>query len=90
MGWALEIGKMALYLAFPVGMFHYVNHSESAQREIFIEKRKQEQRENTVDAAVADSIMRDLAAGKLDANIDQFEELRAKARAKLLNETAIN
>lgn len=27
-GWQLEVGKMALYMAFPVGMFHYFNQPQ--------------------------------------------------------------
>ncbi|XP_050067688.1 protein PET100 homolog, mitochondrial [Anopheles maculipalpis] len=27
-GWALEIGKMALYMTFPVAMFHWFNQPE--------------------------------------------------------------
>lgn len=27
-GWQLEVFKMALYMAFPVGMFHYFNQPE--------------------------------------------------------------
>jgi protein PET100 len=27
-GWQLEVGKMALYMAFPVGMFHWFNTPE--------------------------------------------------------------
>ncbi|XP_063243432.1 protein PET100 homolog, mitochondrial [Bacillus rossius redtenbacheri] len=27
-GWLLEVGKMALYMAFPVGMFHFFNQPE--------------------------------------------------------------
>lgn len=27
-GWQLEVAKMALYMAFPVGMFHYFNQPE--------------------------------------------------------------
>lgn len=27
-GWQLEVGKMAMYMAFPVGMFHYFNQPE--------------------------------------------------------------
>lgn len=27
-GWQLEVGKMAIYMAFPVGMFHYFNQPE--------------------------------------------------------------
>ncbi|XP_067002781.1 protein PET100 homolog, mitochondrial [Anabrus simplex] len=27
-GWVLEVAKMALYLSFPVGMFHYFNQPE--------------------------------------------------------------
>lgn len=26
MGWMLEVFRMALYISFPVGMFHLVNH----------------------------------------------------------------
>lgn len=27
-GWQLEVAKMAMYMAFPVGMFHYFNQPE--------------------------------------------------------------
>ena len=27
-GWQLEVGKMALYMSFPVGMFHWFNNPE--------------------------------------------------------------
>lgn len=27
-GWKLEVFKMALYMSFPVGMFHYFNQPE--------------------------------------------------------------
>lgn len=27
-GWKLEVAKMAMYMAFPVGMFHYFNQPE--------------------------------------------------------------
>lgn len=27
-GWKLEVGKMFLYMAFPVGLFHYFNQPE--------------------------------------------------------------
>lgn len=26
MGWMLEVFRMALYISFPVGIFHFVNH----------------------------------------------------------------
>lgn len=26
MGWILEVFRMALYISFPVGIFHFVNH----------------------------------------------------------------
>lgn len=31
-GWALEIGKMAMYMTFPVAMFHYFNQPEYFER----------------------------------------------------------
>ncbi|KAJ8894257.1 hypothetical protein PR048_006869 [Dryococelus australis] len=27
-GWVLEVAKMAMYMAFPVGMFHFFNQPE--------------------------------------------------------------
>lgn len=89
MGWALEISRMALYLAFPVALFHFVNHSDATQRAIFDLKQEMEEKENRADAEVFDAMLRDLAAGKINTNIDQFEQLRAKARADLSNETSI-
>ncbi|XP_014262548.1 protein PET100 homolog, mitochondrial [Cimex lectularius] len=41
-GWKLEVGKMALYMAFPVGIFHFFNQPQyfedwvvSVKREIY-------------------------------------------------------
>lgn len=27
-GWKLEVAKMAMYMSFPVGLFHYFNQPE--------------------------------------------------------------
>lgn len=40
MGWQLEIAKMALYMAFPVGCFHYFNQPEYFERWVIETKRK--------------------------------------------------
>lgn len=32
--WQLEVGRMILYISFPIGMFHIFNHSESIKEEL--------------------------------------------------------
>lgn len=51
-GYWLEIGKMALYLSFPVAMFHYFNQPEyfekwvtQTKREVFPPENKSNARE---------------------------------------------
>lgn len=39
-GWQLEVGKMALYMAFPVGMFHYFNQPEYFEKWVTETKRQ--------------------------------------------------
>lgn len=39
-GWVLEIGKMALYMSFPVAMFHYFNQPEYFEK--WVTQKKQE------------------------------------------------
>ena len=31
--WQLEVGKMIIYMGFPVGMFYLYNHPESYEKE---------------------------------------------------------
>jgi len=38
-GWQLEVGKMALYMAFPVGLFHYFNQPEYFEKWVTEQKR---------------------------------------------------
>lgn len=37
-GWQLEVGKMALYMAFPVGMFHWFNNPEYFEKWVIFGK----------------------------------------------------
>ncbi|XP_014271598.1 protein PET100 homolog, mitochondrial [Halyomorpha halys] len=39
-GWKLEVGKMVIYMAFPVGLFHYFNQPEYFEE--WVTKIKQE------------------------------------------------
>ncbi|XP_052871468.1 protein PET100 homolog, mitochondrial [Anopheles cruzii] len=39
-GWALEIGKMALYMTFPVAMFHWFNQPEYFEKWVTDTKRQ--------------------------------------------------
>jgi len=38
MGWQLEIAKMALYMSFPVGCFHYFNQPEYFEKWVIQKK----------------------------------------------------
>lgn len=37
--WLLEVGKMALYMSFPVGLFHYFNQPEYFEQFVIKKKR---------------------------------------------------
>lgn len=39
-GWLLETAKMALYMSFPVGLFHYFNQPEYFEEYVISTKRK--------------------------------------------------
>lgn len=56
-GWLLEIGKMAMYMTFPVAMFHYFNQPEyfetwvtDMRRQLYPPENKQHREE--IDAAI--------------------------------------
>lgn len=40
MGWILEVNKMVLYMAFPVGLFHYFNQPEYYEKYVIEKKRE--------------------------------------------------
>lgn len=46
-GWRLEIAKMALYITFPVAMFHYFNQPEFFEEWVVKTKRELYPPENT-------------------------------------------
>lgn len=39
-GWKLEVGKMAMYMAFPVALFHWFNQPEYFERWVTSKKRE--------------------------------------------------
>lgn len=39
-GWKLEVAKMALYMAFPVGLFHYFNQPQLFENWVIKTKRE--------------------------------------------------
>lgn len=39
-GWVLEVGKMVMYISFPVAMFHYFNQPEYFEKWVTEKKRE--------------------------------------------------
>ncbi|RZC34018.1 DUF2346 domain containing protein [Asbolus verrucosus] len=46
-GWRLEVGRMALYITFPVALFHYFNQPELFEEWVIKTKREMYPPENT-------------------------------------------
>lgn len=86
-GWVLEIGKMALYLAFPVAAFHVFNSPQYFEKYVIEKKREMYPNEDELYYDELSLLLRDMNKGNLEEKIRQVEALekdrkdRSKAKS---------
>lgn len=81
-GWALEIGKMALYLAFPVAAFHIFNTPEYFEKYVIEKKREMYPHEDQLYRDEISLLFRDMNSGNLDSKIEQLKVIDKKRQDK--------
>lgn len=75
-GWALEVGKMVMYISFPVAMFHYFNQPAYFEKWVTDKKREiyppeDEKSENEIKNTI--KLMRQKRDLEMMKALDQFE-----------------
>lgn len=56
--WLLEVAKMAMYMSFPVGLFHYFNQPEYFEKYVIQKKREMYPREDDAEQRKIDAVIR--------------------------------
>jgi len=75
-GWVLEVGKMAMYISFPVAMFHYFNQPEYFEKWVTEKKREiyppeDKNTDNEIKKAI--KMMREKRDREMRQALDEFE-----------------
>ncbi|XP_076239518.1 protein PET100 homolog, mitochondrial-like [Calliopsis andreniformis] len=80
--WQTEVGRMMLYVSFPVGIFHYFNHGENIEGWLTEQKKKyypaniaKEKEEFT---EYIDKLNRQKQLNQLRRMEEQYRETKAK------------
>lgn len=73
-GWKLEIAKMALYITFPVALFHYFNQPEYFEEWVVKTKRELYPPENKEHRECFEAAMRKIKEKQERALIKALEE----------------
>jgi len=81
-GWQLEVGKMALYMAFPVGMFHYFNQPEYFEKWVTEQKRLMYPPESKSHRSEIEKTIRDIREQNENKMMEEFEEMEKKKSAR--------
>lgn len=82
MGWKLEIGKMALYLSFPVAAFHIFNSPQYFEQYVIEKKREMYPNEDQLYYDELGLLIRDMNRGNLDKKIQQLNVLEKERKER--------
>ncbi|XP_035793802.1 protein PET100 homolog, mitochondrial-like [Anopheles albimanus] len=77
-GWALEIGKMALYMTFPVAMFHWFNQPEYFEKWVTDTRRQLYPPENPEHRAQIEKAIRNVRERHDNELMKALEEMEQK------------
>lgn len=80
-GWPLEVGKMALYMTFPVALFHFFNQPAYFEEWVTKTKREIYPPENKSHREEIEEAIRQMRAKKDEEMIRALEEFEAKEKA---------
>lgn len=89
-GWFLEIGKMALYLSFPVLTFHYFNSPEYFEKFVIEKKREFYPHEDELHREELQALFRDIRTGNLDEKLAEYEIMKTNLEIRKQNNEAAN
>lgn len=77
-GWKLEVGKMILYMSFPVCLFHFFNQPEYFEEYVVTKKREMYPPEDLAQKAQLEDLIRKMN-GKKDAELlEAMENIEQK------------
>ncbi|XP_055629298.1 protein PET100 homolog, mitochondrial [Toxorhynchites rutilus septentrionalis] len=79
-GWVLEVSKMAIYMAFPVAMFHWFNQPEYFERWVTDTKRQIFPREKQEDRDAIDEVIRKQREKKDMELLKALEEMERREK----------
>ena len=71
--WQMEVGRMMLYVSFPVGIFHYFNHTENIE-EWLVEQRKKHFSSNQSDYKEFMQYIEQFNSEKRAKQLDEIEQ----------------
>ncbi|XP_058829221.1 protein PET100 homolog, mitochondrial [Topomyia yanbarensis] len=79
-GWALEVGKMALYMTFPVAMFHWFNQPEYFEKWVTETKRQIYPPENKKDREDLNNCIRSIREKRDIELLNALKELEKQEK----------
>lgn len=82
-GWWLEIGKMTLYMSFPVAMFHYFNQPEYFEKWVTQTKRELYPPENKSHRAEIEHAIRSIRDKKDKELMKALEDIENREKNKM-------
>lgn len=80
--WLLEVGKMALYMSFPVALFHYFNQPEYFEKYVIEKKREMYPIEDEKTKESLDRVIRMMREKEEKNELHALEAVEAKRKLK--------
>lgn len=88
--WTLEIGKMALYLTFPVAAFHVFNSPEYFEKYVIDKKREMYPHDEETYHEELSTLFRDMNRGNLKNKINTFNQMESERKSQAKQMESIN
>lgn len=85
MGWLLEIGKMAIYLTFPVATFHYFNKPEYFEKFVIEKKREMYPHEDETYREEVQLLFRSMKDKSQKEHLERLEQIENERKARQQN-----
>lgn len=78
----LEVGRMALYMALPVGLFHYFNQPQFFEEYVISKKREMYPREDESQHEAMENFIQALNEGQEKKAIEQYKKYQEDEKAR--------
>lgn len=83
--WILEVGRMALYMSFPVALFHYFNEPEYFENYVISMKRRMYPQEDDSQHEAMENVIRLLNEKQEEKAIEQYKKFQADDKLRKEN-----